>query len=293
MKLSELIKAASASASITPRKILIYGEPKSGKTELYGSLAGEGFNLHIIDGETSVKTFLKPESKAFPFLDKINVYPIPDTQVTPIFIETILKVMKGGQCAICYVHGKVSCPHCTNAFKLLMEAEGKKPEAERIKHEHPWSYIDVGGFGPRDVLVIETYSQLAESAINWVMHASLSKDDFDAKAGWDEYGKMGRILERVGSNIQSARYNVIVVSHAIMVEMEDKQKKLVPIGGTSNASKVFAKYFDDVVYTEVVNGSFRAYCNPAEKFNVVIGSRSGKRLLNAKKEQLPLSELFK
>ena len=38
-----------------------------------------------------------------------------------------------------------------------------------------------------------------------------------------------------------------------MVEMEDKEKKIVPIGGTSNASKVFAKYFDDVVYLELVN----------------------------------------
>lgn len=269
------------------RKILIYGDPKSGKTELYGGLAACGYHLHIIDMEESTKTFLKPSSKAFKFLDTIDVYRIPDTQVTPIAIETVLKVLKGGKCDICHLHGKVDCPVCRAKFATLMK---ENPEA---KVEPPWSTIDVGGFGPKDVLVLETYSQLAESALNWVMHSSLSKDDFDAKAGWDEYGKMGRILERVGSSIQSARFNIIVVSHSQMVEMEDKTKKIVPIGGTSNASKVFAKYFDDVVYTEVLNGQYRAYCTAKDKFQVVLGSRSGRSLTNEKKEQLGVEELFK
>jgi hypothetical protein len=63
-----------------------------------------------------------------------------------------------------------------------------------------------------------------------------------------------------------------------MVEMEDGTKKIVPIGGTSNASKVFAKYFDDVIYCEIVNKTHRLVSSSTAKANVLAGSRSGKDL---------------
>lgn len=288
MKLSQLKVNAA-------RKILIYGAPKTGKTELYGSLPAEGYRLHILDLEQSTKTFLKPTSKAFPYLDKIEVYPIPDTQTTPIGIETAMKVMKRGVYEICHLHGKVDCPLCKMAYtKVCKEAAAAAPAVP--SPEPPWSTLNVNAMGEKDILVLETYSQLVESAENWIHHTALSKDDFDAKSGWDEFGKMGRILERVGSNIQAATFNIIVVSHEIAVKMSDGTSKLAPVGGTTNASKVFAKYFDDVVYCETVNGQFRSYCAAEEKFSVVLGSRAGKRLQvtkGDKKEQLGLVELFK
>lgn len=128
----------------------------------------------------------------------------------------------------------------------------------------------------QDIVVIDSYSQLAESSLNWIMRDSLAKDDFDKKAGWDEYGKQGRILDRIGSTIQVAPFNVIVISHEIMVDMEDgTTKKVVPIGGTSNASKVFAKYFDDVVYVEVKNKAHVWTASTTGKANVLAGSRAG------------------
>jgi hypothetical protein len=73
--------------------------------------------------------------------------------------------------------------------------------------------------------------------------------------------------------------------------MEDGKKKLVPIGGTSNFSKTFAKYFDDVCYLEIVNKKHRAASATTYSGSIVMGSRTGKEL--EKMETPNLLELFK
>lgn len=239
------------------RHILVYGPPKSGKTALIGKLA-EKFTLYYFDLEDGVKTLMNPALLAPELRKNISLFSLPDRQTFPIAIETLLKVLKGGLCKICSDHGKVSCPQCARDTKAT------------------WSEIDVLKLDvTKDIVVIDSYSQLAESAMNYIMRDQIAKDNFDAKAGWDEYGKQGRILERIGSTIQVAPFNIVVASHETMVEMEDGTKKIVPIGGTSNASKVFAKYFDDVVYTELVNRRHRVISSTTAKSNVLAGSRAG------------------
>ena len=251
MKLSDY-KAKSA------RHILIYGPPKSGKTAAIGALAAK-YKLWYFDLEDSVKTLLNPALCPAENLNNIELFSIPDKQTYPMGIETMLKVLKGGNVTVCNQHGKVSCPICAK-------------QADAIQ-----TTINVNELSPeRDILVIDSYSQLAESAMNYIMRDAIAKDNYDAKAGWDEYGKQGRILERIGSTIQVAPFNIIVASHETLVEMEDGSKKIVPIGGTSNASKVFAKYFDDVVYCEIVNKTHRLVSSSTAKANVLAGSRSGK-----------------
>lgn len=242
-----------------PRHILVYGPPKSGKTVAVGRLA-EKLRLKVVDLEDSIKSLANPEVFKPEWANNVEVFSIPDKQTYPMGIETILKILKGTKTDVCHLHGKASCP----------QPACKQPGA--------FSSIDLSAFTQDDVLVIESYSQLAESAMNYIMRDAIAKDNFDAKAGWDEYGKQGRILERIGSTIQVAPYNVIVTSHELMIEMEDGTKKIVPIGGTSNASKVFAKYFDDVVYCEVVNKKHRLISSTTAKPNVLAGSRAGKVL---------------
>lgn len=244
--------------SQSARHILIYGPPKSGKTEAIGRLA-EKYKLWYFDLEDSIKTLVHNPRILPGWLENIELFHIPDKQTYPMGIETMLKVLKGGSSTICHQHGKVSCPAC-------------KPPA-------PTTTININELdNKKDIVVIESYSQLAESAMNYIMRDAIAKDNFDAKAGWDEYGKQGRILERIGSTIQVAPFNIVVSSHEMMVEMEDGTKKIVPIGGTSNASKVFAKYFDDVIYSEVFNKRHRLISSTVSKANVLAGSRGGKDL---------------
>lgn len=250
MKLTDY-KAQSA------RHILIYGPPKSGKTAAIGKLASR-YRLWYIDLEDSVKTLLNPEILDATSLANIELIRIPDKQTYPMGIETILKILKGGKSTICHAHGKVSCPICVkdeNAVQTTIDLSELRTDT--------------------DIVVIESYSQVAESAMNYIMRDQIAKDNFDSKMGWDEYGKQGRILERIGSTIQVAPFNIIVSSHETMVEMEDGTKKIVPIGGTSNASKVFGKYFDDIVYCEIINKSHRLISSTTGKSGVLAGSRAG------------------
>ena len=239
------------------RHILVYGPPKSGKTAAVGELAKK-FKLHYFDNEDSVKTLMNPERLDPSLRKNVNLFRIPDQQTNPMAIETMLKVLKPGTNVVCYSHGKVACPVCS-----------KDPAAKKSSINLAELRVD------QDILVIDSWSQLVESAGNYIMRNEIAKDNFDAKMGWDEYGKQGRILERIGSFIQTAPCNIVVISHELMVEMEDKSKKIVPIGGTSNASKAFAKYFDDVVYCEIMNRKHRLTSSTVGKPGVLAGSRAG------------------
>jgi hypothetical protein len=177
---------------------------------------------------------------------------------------------------ICQKHVKVNC----TSFKT---------------DNLPTGSVDVYTFdNKKDILVIDSYTQLMDSVINWIHKDALGKDDWsNLKSTYDDWAKQGSISDRFGSTFQNAPYNVVVLSHELLVELEDGSKKIAPIGGTRNKSSDFAKYFDDVVYTEVVGGQFKAWAHQGDKSRVVLGSRTGKKLQDAKGIQLGLVELFK
>jgi hypothetical protein len=253
------------------RKILVYGGPKTGKTDLVGQLA-QIYKLHWFDLEDGIKTLFNSPRIKKEWLDNINYFHIPDTQTFPVAVETLLRVIKGGTHQICHAHGTVNCVKCK-----------ADPAAS--------SPINVGEFTNQDIMVIDSASQLSMSIMNYIQRDVILKDNYDKKADWDDYAKQGRVLERIFSILQQAPFNVVVISHEQLVEMEDGKKKIVPIGGTSQFSKTFAKYFDDVVYCELVNKKHKAASSTTYSNSIVLGSRAGKVLETA--ETPSLLELFK
>lgn len=247
MKLAEL-KQSSA------RHILLYGSPKSGKTTAYGQLAKK-FDLHVFDMEDSTKTLM---SLPPALMERINVTRIPDTSENSLAFQTMMKLFKAKKGKICHAHGKYACSdkECATAF----------------------DDIDFRTFTDlkRYIVVMESYSQLVESTMNFIMSKAIAAGDWDAKAGWDEYGKQGRVLDFFGNFIQTCPFNIIVVSHETMVKLPDGSEKLVPIGGTSNASKTFAKFFDDVVYCQIKNGKHRMISSTTGVNGILAGSRTNK-----------------
>lgn len=260
-------------APTAARKILVYGQPKTGKTEFVAGLA-ESKKLWWFDLEDGIKSVISSPRINKEWLKNIEYFKLPDTQTFPVAIDTFLRVIKGGKHLICHAHGTVNCPKC----KAALGADG-------------FSSIDVGSFTNEDVLVIDSVSQLSASAMNLIQRDIIAKDNFDKKPEWDDYSKQGRILDRIFSIMQQAPFNFVAISHENLVELEDGKKKLVPIAGTSQFSKTFAKYFDDVVYAEVVNKKHKFASSTTYSGSIVLGSRAGKEL--EKMESPKLMELFR
>lgn len=241
-----MTKLNALKASSTHR-VIVFGPPKTGKTELVGRLA-EKFNLLWFDLENGHETLFKLKPA---WQERIEVIQLPDTKIYPIAAETMLKVITGAAVEICDKHAKASCFLCK-------------------KDKLPTTTVCLNELGPDWILVVDSLTQLASSVMN---HITKTQSD-EYKIEWDDYSKQGAIMAKFLSQVQQARYNVVCITHEAEVEMEDGRKKIVPVSGTTNFSRNTAKYFDHVVYCEVKNkkhafGSSTTYGN-----NLLTGSRT-------------------
>lgn len=230
-------------------RALIYGPPKSGKTLLAGRLA-EKFNLIWFDLENGHETlFQLPQDQQ----DRIELIVLPDTRSFPIAIETCKKVVKATlPISICKKHGKVACQLCKKA-------------------DSPVYIFDPTKLTGEDVVVFDSATQLTASAIS-----HLTKDEpEDYKLTFNDYGNLGRQLDIFFSHIQQAKYNVVVISHEIDANLEEKGKtSLVPVAGTRNFSRNVAKYFDHVIYAKRENKKHVFASGSTYSNTILTGSRT-------------------
>ena len=250
------MKLTNKKVSSTHR-VLIFGAPKSGKTELAGALAS-AYNLLWFDLENGYATLLKLPKE---YQERIEIISIPDTKIFPIAIETMLKVITGNAAEICELHGKVSCQLC------------KQSSAATTR-------VCLNELDETTVVVIDSLTQLSNSAMN---HLTKNQDDL-YKPEWGDYRNQGQLLDKLLSQIQQAKYNIVCITHEVETEMEDGRKKLVPVAGTTAFSRNTAKYFDDVVYCEVKNRKHAFASSTTYAGNILTGSRSG---MEIEKDTIP------
>lgn len=240
-------------------KIIVYGEPKAGKTALVGQLARE-FKLHWFDFEKGVKTLRNEDMLPKEFRKNISVYNIPDHKDLPIGLDVLRKLFKGGARKFCYEHGMDGCLSCSKTPGLK------------------WSdSIDLATFGDNDILVIDSWTQIAESAYNKVVRLAVKKDE-EYKATFDDWRSQGEYLREVLSKIQACNINICVISHEMDVEKDEKKEKIVPLGGTRNFSKTVGKYFDEVIYCQRQNKQHKSYNSSTWNNTHLTGGRSGVKL---------------
>lgn len=256
---------SSLQASKT-RRILVYGPPKSGKTEFVGKLA-EKYNIIWFDLENGKDTLFKlpPE-----WQHRINIINIPDSRTVPMAVETMLKVIKGGAVSICWEHGKVSCPLCI---------KNKPTEVEQINVNDLRTKLDT-------VVVVDSLTQLSNSCI---ANITRNKPE-DYKLERDDWANLGKLMDMFLSHVQVAGFNIVCISHEIPVEMNDGKEKLVPVGGTKNFSRNTAKYFDDVLYCHVENKEHKVGSSTKFAMNILTGSRAG--IVLDKSKEPKLLEMF-
>ena len=228
-------------------RVLVYGEPKSGKTELAARLA-EKFNVLLFDLENGYETLLKLPKD---WQERVEIISIPDTKVFPIAIETMLKVVTGAKVDICDEHGKVSCALCR-------------------KDGQTFSTVELNALSEDTIVIIDSLTQLSNSAMN---HLTRNESDI-YRPEWTDYRNQGQLLDKFLSQVQQAKYNIVCITHVVETELEDGKKKLVPVCGTTAFSRNTAKYFDHVVYCQVSNKKHNFASATTYANNVLTGSRT-------------------
>jgi len=256
-------------------KVLVYGPPKCGKTALVGKLAGH-YKLHWIDLEQGIKTLLNPAMLAPEHRKNVNVVNVPDHRLVPVGIDTVRSILKGGEQKICYAHGKTVCPLCK-----------AKPDAR-------YSSVNLNTFTDNDILVIDSLSQLTSSAMNRVIVKEINKPNGEEyKPTYNDYAMQGALLDEVLSRIQVLDLNIVCITHDIDSEKaESSAANIVPLAGTRNFSKTVAKYFDEVVYVNVLNKKHSAFSSTTSFNTILTGGRSGVKLDGLKDAELSLLPIF-
>lgn len=244
-------------------RVLVFGGPKVGKTELVAELSSN-FDLVWFDLENGWETMLKLPKKQ---QERIDLIQIPDTKVFPIAIETCLKIITGARVEICHKHGKVACQLCK-------------------KDNLSFSVVELNALPPTSIAVFDSLTQLSNSAMN---HLTKTMDD-TYKPEWSDYRNQGQLLDKFLSQVQQARYNVVCITHEAEVEFDDGRKKLVPVCGTTNFSRNTAKYFDHIVYAEVRNKKHNFASATTYANNILTGSRTDVAI--EKKEKASLLDIF-
>ncbi len=230
------------------QSVLIYGPPKSGKTQIVGELSSH-YNLIWFDLEHGSDTLRK-----LPLLqqERIELISLADTRSYPIAVETCLKVIKGGPVDICETHGKVGCQTCA-----------KTPAESQFVH------VELNKLPLDTIVVFDSLTQLTNSGI---AHITKNQPE-DYRLEYNDWANLGKIMETFLSHLQQAKFNVVCISHEVEAEMEDGKMKIFPVSGTRNFSRNTAKYFGHVVYANIKLNKHVFASSSTAVMNTMTGSR--------------------
>ncbi len=236
----------------SPQHVMVYGPPKSGKTQLIGELATQGFKLIWFDLECGKSTLLKMPRET---LKNIVYIGVQDTKDTPTAHATIDKIVRGGTFKICDEHGRVDCQLCKKDSSKLF-SEVVIPSSWEEQHK-------------KTIVVIDSGTQLSMSIIHTI---TLGKPA-DYQETIHDFRNQGNYLNRIFSYLQQARFNFVITAHEIEAEREDGGIRIVPSIGSRNYAINCSKFFDHVVYLDKVNCKHKASSSTSFSNSILTGSR--------------------
>lgn len=249
--------------------VLLFGPPKVGKTRMVGKLAELGYTLWYFDTEQGSLTLRQVAEEA---QSRINLFQIKDAAENSYAAKTISKVINFrsvGPRAICQAHGLLDCPACK-------------------KESLPFDTFQLEILGPKDIVVIDSLTQLSDSYLNWSLGNQL-----DRKPEFDHWRDLQVKLDSLIDAIKTAPCHFIVITHEQEIEGDDGKQKLRPVGGSKNYAITLPRQFSHVVYCNITNKVHTAFSKSTYHPNIVTGSRLDVDVqLDAGKYGTPLAAIF-
>jgi len=261
---AEMVALADIDATLAPKKILLYGMSKTGKTFQAMKLAEHGYIIHYIGGENG---HLVGKQLTLEAQKRIDIIQLPDTITNPCMMQSLAHLFKNGEFKPCVEHGLHKCIKCTGAML-------------------PFNFLKIADMGPKDIIVLDSGTQWGNSILAWMA----LKQPEDWTPEWEHWRRQGAVLDMGLGVIQNSTKNWIVITHEIAHENQAGDEKIFPMAGTRNFSRNSAKYFDTVVYCEVVNGKHIFASRTTYKNKVVTGDRMGVQVESSDKGLLPIFE---
>jgi len=239
--------------------VILYGEPKTGKTTL-AALLSEFFYILWLDGDKGLTAAINachPE-----MLKRIKVIKIPDNTDWPIMVSTILRLVKGTKTNICIEHGMTDCIICKTGNKQRVD-------------------IELNAIPKNWVVVMDSQTQFYASILAFAYYKDTGKDygtgvPHDYKGDWDYRGIAYNCADKFGNYMKDLECQWVSISHETLTEMADgATNKLVPVAGSRNISSQYGKWFGSMVYAKKAMGKQQYFSGSLYSQTVQTGSRSG------------------
>lgn len=315
MKLTDIAKATKEAGK--PQNLfnlLIYGDPKTGKSRLAATISKLDFirTVHFFTVENGLDTLLTAYREGIlseSHAEKVIVYNIPDTADSPHAFGTISKITTANRdWKICELHGRCDCTACaTYAESKVAGATAKKIIG------YTGQEFNLAKCTPSDVVIIDNLTQVSRSTIAWSRNShgkGKSIHDIESryqqKDGWDEYGDQGRVLSDILSVIQAcSNTNFICTAHRLGIDFtatgqranadesatdDSVITKYYPAIGTKNFSLLAGGFFTHIIYVEKRLNQHKGGSSTQYNPDILTGSRGGWKIEDQK--SLDLSPLF-
>jgi hypothetical protein len=248
------------------QSILVYGDSGIGKTRFAATAAQIPHIRKIVwlDLENGKDTILSM-GLSDTELAKIQLIQLLDTRKDPHVMSTILKMFSSPMdIHLCEEHGRINCLKCS-------------------KEKLPTQVFNLTTLDSRDILVIDTGSQLTDCGVN----ALLKGQPEEAILPIQDWGTVVNWMKAICQVIQNARYcNTIMLCHMLPVETYSgtginrvlQKTDYFPMAGTQAFSRKFGAYFSTEIFLELRGNKHSGGSSTTYKKGVQTKSRSGIRV---------------